>query len=100
MLTFEEVAPVAKSTGISWFTARRTLRLVILAVTLVGCRSYVESIPRQYLEGNHPVNYARIFREPTPSNVTVVNSAVVTYSFRPGVVTTDDFEFELIVPAK
>jgi len=76
----------------------RALSLIILAITLVGCRSYVESTPRQYLEGDHPANYARIFRESIPSDVTVVNSAVITYSFRPGVVTTDDFEFELTAP--
>lgn len=76
----------------------RALCLPILAAALAGCRSYVESTPRHYLEGDPPADYARIFRERIPSDVTVVNSAVVTYSFRPGVVTTDDFEFELIVP--
>ena len=38
-----------------------------------------------------------MFRKPVPSDVTIVNSAVITYSFRPGVVTTTDFEFELLV---
>src|SRR5436309_3608732 len=75
----------------------RALSLLILAAAFAGCRSYVESTPSKILEGNDPANYARIFREPVPSDVTVVNSAVVTYSFRPGVVTTDDFEFELKV---
>jgi hypothetical protein len=50
------------------------------------------------VEGDHPANYSRVFHEAIPSDVTVVNSAVVTYSSRPGVVTTDDFEFELLVP--
>jgi hypothetical protein len=68
----------------------------MLTTVLVGCRSYVESTPSKVLEGDDPKNYARVFREPLPSDVTVVNSAVVTYSFRPGVVTTDDFEFELV----
>lgn len=69
-----------------------------LVVALTGCRAYVESTPRQVSEDDHPANYSRIFREPVPGDVTVVNSMVVTYSFRPGVVTTDDFEFELIAP--
>src|SRR5688500_15381206 len=76
----------------------RALSLLMFATALTGCRCYVESTPSKLLEGDHPANYARIFREPVPSDVTVVNSAVVTYSFRPGVVTTDDFEFELLVP--
>jgi hypothetical protein len=76
----------------------RTLSLVILAAVLAGCRSYVESTPSKVLEGDDAANYARVFREPLPADVTVVNSAVVAYAFRPGVVTTDDFEFELLVP--
>ena len=76
----------------------RALSLLILAAALTGCRSYVESTPAKVLEGDNAGNYARVFREPLPADVTVVNSVVVTYSFRPGVVTTDDFEFELLVP--
>lgn len=76
----------------------RALTLLMLTAVLAGCRPYVESTPSKVLEGDDPANYARVFREPLPSDVTVVNSVVVTYSFRPGVVTTDDFEFELIVP--
>ena len=76
----------------------RILSLMILAAVLAGCRSYVESTPSKVLEGDDQANYARVFREPVPADVTVVNSAVVTYAFRPGVVTTDDFEFELLVP--
>ncbi|MCI0748886.1 MAG: hypothetical protein L0Y58_26060 [Verrucomicrobia subdivision 3 bacterium] len=74
------------------------LSLLMVAAVLAGCHSYVESTPRRLVEGDHSANYVRVFREPIPSEVTVVNSAVVTYSFRPGVVTTDDFEFELLVP--
>ena len=70
----------------------------MVAAALAGCRSYVESTPSKVLEGDDPANYTRVFREPLPSDVTVVNSAVVTYAVRPGVVTTDDFEFELLVP--
>ncbi len=76
----------------------RALLLLMFAAALVGCRSYVESTPSKLVEGDHPANYTRVFREPISSDVTVVNSAVFTYAFRPGVVTTDDFEFELVVP--
>ena len=76
----------------------RTLSLLLLVVVLAGCRSYVESTPSKILEGDTPGNYARVLREAVPTNVTIVNSVVVAYSFRPGVVTTDDFEFELFIP--
>jgi len=76
----------------------RALTLLMFAAALGGCRFYVESTPSKLVEDDHPANYARVFRGPIPPDVTVVNSAVVTYSFRPGVVTTDDFEFELLVP--
>jgi hypothetical protein len=76
----------------------RALSLLILSIAFVGCRSYVQSTPSQVLEGDDPANYKRVFREPLPADVTVVNSTVVTYALRPGVVTTDDFEFELLVP--
>jgi hypothetical protein len=75
----------------------RAILLLFLAAAFAGCSSYVESTPSKVLEGDDPANYARVFREPLPFGVTVVNSTVVTYSFRPGVVTTDDFEFELLV---
>ena len=78
----------------------RTLTLLMLASLLVGCRSYVESTPTEFGEGNHVANYGRIFKTSIPSNVTVVNSAVVAYASRPGVVTTDDFEFELVAPGE
>lgn len=75
------------------------LLAILLTISAgVGCRSYVDSTPSKLLEGDHAANYRRIFSEAIPANVTVVNSAVVTYSFRLGVVATDDFEFELIVP--
>ena len=72
--------------------------LLMAAGFLCGCRSYVDSTHAEVLEGDHGVNYERVFGAPVPSEVTVVNSMVVVYSFRPGVVTTDDFEFELIAP--
>jgi hypothetical protein len=76
----------------------RAMTLLMFAAALAGCQSYVESTPSKLLEGNNPANYARVFGEPVPSDVTIMNSAVITYSFRPGAVTTDDFEFELLVP--
>jgi len=71
--------------------------LLTLAIALVGCKSYVKSTPSKTIE-NEPANYVRVFREAIPADVTVVNSVIVTYTFRPGVVTTDDFEFELLAP--
>jgi hypothetical protein len=72
--------------------------LVGVAVFLGGCRSYTHNTPREFFEGDNAANYRRIFNEAVPADVTVVNSVVVGYSWRPGVVTTDDFEFELIAP--
>ena len=43
-------------------------------------------------------NYQRIFQAPVPADVTVVHSYVVAYDWRWDVITTDDFEFELLVP--
>lgn len=74
------------------------ISLLSLITFLGGCRTYTESTPRQYLEGDDPGNYRRVFKEDTPPDVTVHHSVVVAYSFRLGVVTTDDFEFELVVP--
>lgn len=68
-----------------------------LVAAVVGCRTYVESTPRELLEGDNEANYRRVFRDSVPQDVVVVNSVVVAYSWRPGVVTTDDFEFELLV---
>jgi hypothetical protein len=61
-----------------------------------GCQHYADSTPRQYFEGDNEANYQRVFRSPVPQNVTVIHSIVVGYASRPGVVTTDDFEFELL----
>lgn len=69
----------------------------MLAAALASCRPYVDSTPSRLVDDDHAANYSRVFRETIPPDVTVVHSAVITYSLRPGVVTTDDFEFELIV---
>lgn len=78
------------------------MRLVWLlagVTVLAGCRAYTDSTPRRYLEGDDAADYRRVFREEVPKDVTVVHAVVVAYQWRPGVVTTDDFEFELVVPA-
>ena len=86
--------------------ARRLLSRVLLCLLSVlllilldaRCRQSAATIPRTILEGDHAGNYQRIFGESMPADVTVVNSIVVTYPARLGVVTTDDYEFEMTVP--
>lgn len=58
------------------------------------------SVTPVYHEGNNPQNYKDIFKETLPSDVEVVHSVYVTYSpsFRPGVITTPDWEVEVIAP--
>lgn len=77
----------------------RLLLLLGLTLSLCSCRGYTDATPRQVFEDNHLLNYRRIFKEEVPKTVTVVNSVVVGYAWRPGVVTTDDFELEMIAPA-
>ncbi len=74
------------------------LFLLVWGQFCAGCASYTNSTPRQYLEGDDAGNYERILGAKPPENVTVVHSVVVTYAWRLFVVTTDDFEFELLVP--
>jgi len=76
------------------------LKILIVGalIFLAGCHTYTENTPREYFEGDNAANYQRIFKEAVPADVTVVNSVVVGYSWRLGVVTTDDFEIELIAP--
>lgn len=71
----------------------RLILFLMVAAALCGCRSYETA---GLADGRHEANYARVFREPVPPDVTVLNSRVV--SFRPGAATADDFEFELLVP--
>ena len=71
----------------------RYLLALMVAALLAGCRSYDAG---GLSAGQHESNYARVFREPLPPDVTVLNSRVV--SFRPGAAAADDFEFELLVP--
>jgi hypothetical protein len=49
-------------------------------------------------EGDDLANFERIFDAPPPSGVDVVHSVLQEYRWRLGVVTTDDWEIELIAP--
>ena len=49
-------------------------------------------------EGDHAANFERVFRESPPPGVEVLNSMVAEYRWRLGVVTTDDWEFEIVAP--
>jgi len=63
-----------------------------------GCQKYAASTPRRLIEGSHASNYRRIFHEDPPTDVTIINSVLVEYSWRLGVNTTDDWEIELLAP--
>jgi hypothetical protein len=71
----------------------RLILLLAATVTLGACRSYDTS---GLGDRQHEANYARVFQERLPAEVTVLNSRVVSY--RPGTATADDYEFELLVP--
>ena len=70
------------------------------SVLLSGCRSSVQPVTRDYFEGDHVSNYRRIFELSPPEDVDVVNSLVIAYGAAPGVMTRDDWAFELVVPAE
>ena len=79
--------------------AASLLGAIVLAA-LPACRSYSNATPRTVHEGDHVANYQRIFDStPQSDGVEVVHSVVITYTWRPGVVTSDDFEFEILAPA-
>lgn len=71
----------------------RLLLIALLGAALSSCTSYEAG----RTDGQHDANYARVFREPVPPDVTVLNSRVV--SFKAGSAAADDFEFEMLVPA-
>ncbi len=71
--------------------------LLLFLSSSTGCRAYVNSTPRKILEGDNDANFQRVFGVKLAPDVTVVNSVVSAYESRLGVVTTDDFEFELLV---
>lgn len=78
--------------------ARTLLAGVLLVATLAGCQQYANSTPATVLESDDAANYQRIFREAVPPGVDLLRSVVVTYGFRIGVVTTDDWAFEIVAP--
>ena len=77
---------------------RAGLVALLLLAVLAGCQQYANSTPATVLESDDAANYQRIFREAVPPDVDVVHSVVVTYGFRIGVVTTDDWAFEVLAP--
>ena len=71
---------------------------IALLSVLAGCQQYANSTSATVLESDDAANYERVFREAVPRDVDVVHSVVVTYAFRIGVVTTDDWAFEVLAP--
>ncbi|MBL8803012.1 MAG: hypothetical protein JNN27_13500 [Planctomycetes bacterium] len=74
--------------------------VVGLVVFVSRCDQRAAETPREYLESDHAANFERIFDKPVPEDVSIVNSLVVAYEWRLGVVTTDDWEIELLAPRK
>ena len=83
---------VAKRNG--WLFA-----LGLASVLLAGCQTSEPLIAREYLEDDHVANYRRVFDLPPREDVDVLNSIVIAYGRKPGIITTDDWLFELVVPA-
>ena len=79
---------------------RRSIAAVWLLIVLLagGCQAYTRSTPRTFLEGTDAANYERIFDERPSPEIQIVHSVVVDYPWRLGVVTTDDWEFEILAP--
>jgi hypothetical protein len=71
---------------------------VFAGVFVSHCSDRAAATPREYFEGDHAANFERILGDAPPTDVTVVNSVVVGYAWRLGVVTTDDWEIEVIAP--
>jgi len=68
---------------------------LLVILTMVGCGPVTSTIH----EGDNASNYRAIFKEDVPSNVEVLNCIFVTYQTnRIAVVTTPDWEIELIAP--
>jgi len=76
----------------------RKIIIAIFCCFIFSCHGYVESVPRELFEENNNENYERIFKAQPPDEVKIMNSVIVGYAYRPGVVTTDDWEIELIAP--
>jgi hypothetical protein len=71
-----------------------SILLLLCLLSLSGCGPVTSEIH----EGDNRLNYKSIFNEDVPSDVEVVNSLYVTYqpTFRLMVITTPDYEIELI----
>lgn len=69
--------------------------LLLCSTSFLGCGPVSHIIH----EGDNRLNYKSIFHENVPPDVEIANSLYVTYhpSFRPMVITTPDYEMELIV---
>ncbi|MBI4518597.1 MAG: hypothetical protein HY699_22590 [Deltaproteobacteria bacterium] len=85
---------------------RITLALVLTCFVVSGCERCVHSVRAEEHEGDNEWNYQHVFGT-RPPTVTVINSVLISYSYPwyrypcyAGVVTTDDFEFELLVPRR
>ena len=78
--------------------SRAALVAFLFFAVVSGCQQYANSTPATVLESDDAANYQRIFREALPADVEIVHSVVVTYGFRIGVVTTDDWAFEVLAP--
>lgn len=71
--------------------------IIILTVLLMALATSCGSVtPTYHYDAGE--NYGRIFGERVPRGVDVVNSILATYPFRVGVVTTPDWEIELLAP--
>src|SRR5262245_44052022 len=72
--------------------SRGGLILMLSLVAFAGCGH------DQVHEGDKAARYRRVFGEQPLANVDVANAVLREYRWRPGTVTTDDWEIELIAP--
>ena len=71
---------------------RPLLPLLLMGIALLGCGQ------DRVLENDHAMNFKRVFGESPPPGVDVLSSVVFEYRWRLGVVSTDDWEFEIVAP--
>ena len=80
------------------------MKKVIVLVSLMmvmACGCFSSLVRYEFLEASHEGNYKRIFGDANLDDIKITNSVVIDYKFRPWtmfVVTTDDWEFEIIAP--
>jgi hypothetical protein len=84
--------------GESVIDQARHLVAIAAACCAVACQSYTDATPRRVLDSDPSANYERVFDHPVPKDVEIVHSVVIAYSWRLGVVTTDDWAFEVVAP--